>query len=83
MSAALANTTRWKTARGPESLFPVGDTNHRATAVTLTIGEPFRVDALQARAGHDRRAMVDGIGVAIAALLPPAYRGVYAGSGHV
>ena len=67
---------------GPESLFPVGDTNLRATAVTLTIGEPIRVDALQARAGHDRRAVVDGIGVAIAGLLPPAYRGVYAGLGQ-
>jgi 1-acyl-sn-glycerol-3-phosphate acyltransferase len=68
---------------GPESLFPVGDTNLCATAVTLTIGEPVRADALQARAGHDRRAMVDGIGVAIAGLLPPEYRGVYAGSGQV
>jgi 1-acyl-sn-glycerol-3-phosphate acyltransferase len=67
---------------GPESLFPVGDTHLRATAVTLTIGAPMRADALRARACHDRRAIVDGIGLAVAALLPPAYRGVYANGGR-
>jgi len=32
---------------------------------------------LEARAGGNRRLMMDAVGVAIAALLPEEYRGVY------
>ena len=42
-----------------------------------TVGKPFRAGALLTRAGADRRLMMDAIGLAVAGLLPPDYRGVY------
>jgi 1-acyl-sn-glycerol-3-phosphate acyltransferase len=62
---------------GSEALFPV-DGALRAARVTVTFGEAVPASELLARAGRDRRGLMDGIGVAVAALLPPSYRGVYA-----
>ena len=62
---------------GPESLFPVDSTTVHPARVTMRIGAPLRAADLFARAGGHRRVLMDAIGLAIAALLPPAYRGVY------
>jgi 1-acyl-sn-glycerol-3-phosphate acyltransferase len=62
---------------GSESLFPV-DGALRAARVTVTFGEAVPAGQLFARAGRNRRGLMDGIGSAVAALLPPSYRGVYA-----
>ena len=63
---------------GTEALFPIGeDTLHPVRAVTR-VGRPIRARALRDAAGGDRRLMMDGVGVAIAELLPAEYRGAYA-----
>ena len=63
---------------GPEQLYPVNDTSLRAARVVMTVGPPICVDALFAASGHERRVAMDAVGLAIAALLPEQYRGVYA-----
>jgi 1-acyl-sn-glycerol-3-phosphate acyltransferase len=63
---------------GPETLFPVGVNSVKRARVTLQLGAPFAADALRAAARGNRRVMMDAIGLAIAELLPPEYRGVYA-----
>jgi 1-acyl-sn-glycerol-3-phosphate acyltransferase len=62
---------------GSESLFPVDAATVHPAAVTLRIGAPVRADQLAAAAGGNRRVVMDAIGLAIAALLPPSYRGAY------
>lgn len=62
---------------GSESLFPVDGALH-AARVSVTFGEAVPAAELFARAGRDRRGLMDGIGCAVAALLPSSYRGVYA-----
>jgi transposase len=44
----------------------------------VRVGRAISADALRKRAGGSRRIMMDAIGLLIAALLPAAYRGVYA-----
>jgi 1-acyl-sn-glycerol-3-phosphate acyltransferase len=62
---------------GSEALFPVGDTTIRSARVTLIIGRPIPAAALIQRANGDKRLIMDCIGLAVAELVPPAYRGVY------
>lgn len=62
---------------GTEHLFPVGDTTISPQRVVMTVGAPFPASSIVARAGRDRRLAMDAIGLAIARLLPPAYRGAY------
>jgi 1-acyl-sn-glycerol-3-phosphate acyltransferase len=62
---------------GTEDLFPVGERFFRPAPISVRVGRPLSVDALRARYGKDRRLLVDAIGLVIADLLPPAYRGVY------
>src|SRR5260221_258261 len=62
---------------GPEFLFPVGDATVHPTRVVMRIGAPMRADDLFARAGGNRRVVMDAIGLAIAELLAPAYPGGY------
>jgi len=61
---------------GSESLFSI-DGTLRPARVTLRFGASMAADALFRRCDGDRGAVMDTIGRAIAALLPPAYRGVY------
>ncbi len=61
---------------GSEALFPVNG-RLQSARVIMTLGRPIRADVLMAAAG-ERRIAVDAIGMAIAQLLPPAYRGAYA-----
>ena len=63
---------------GTEALFPIGDdTLHPVKAVTR-VGRPIPASALRERTGRDRRLLMDVVGLAIAELLPPEYRGAYA-----
>lgn len=62
---------------GTEAMFPVGDERLHPVTVSARAGCPFPADTLRALAGHDRRLLMDTIGLAIADLLPCAYHGVY------
>jgi len=63
---------------GPESLFPVNAATVHPARVCMRLGPPLRAAHLLAHAGGNRRVVMDAIGLAIAELLPPAYRGFYA-----
>lgn len=63
---------------GTEMLFPIDDDVLHPGRIVARVGPPMTVGALRTQANGDRRAMLDAIGFAIAALLPPEYRGVYA-----
>lgn len=62
---------------GTEALYPIGEETLNPVQVVARIGPPMAAEALRNRAGGDRRLMMDEVGVAIAALLPPEYRGAY------
>jgi hypothetical protein len=63
-----------------DALFPVDDPTLRPARVVMHVGTPIQAAALLTHAGHDRRLVMDAIGLAIAALVPLEYRGVYAGT---
>lgn len=62
---------------GSELLFPIGDITVRPARVDVTIGTPMRTDALLRMATRHRQTAMDLVGLAIAELIPPPYRGVY------
>jgi len=62
---------------GTEALFPVGDNMLHPVRIVTRVGRPIPASVLRARAGGNRQLMMDGVGLAIAELLPPAYRGAY------
>ena len=66
---------------GTERLFPVEADAISPVPLTLTIGRPVPTGVLLERTRGDRRLMVDVVACAVAALLPPDYRGVYAVTG--
>ena len=66
---------------GPELLFPIDGSTVQRARVTMSLGRPIRAEALRTRAAGDRRLIVDAVGLAVAELLPPAYRGVYGNAG--
>ena len=63
---------------GPEAMFPIESSRLRRARVSLHLGQPMRASTLLAAAGGDRKLVVDAIGLAIAEVLPPEYRGAYA-----
>jgi len=63
---------------GTEELFPVGDDALHSVPIKIRLGRPFPAHVLHERANGDRRLMMDSVGLAIAGLLPPEYRGAYA-----
>jgi len=63
---------------GPEQLFPVDGSELRPARVVLRFGCPIAAERLRTQARGDRRIVMDAIGLAIAELVPPPYRGVYA-----
>ncbi len=87
MQQTLAGVTRYleEPARwilpvgitGTEALFPVGDETIHLAPITARVGAPIDALALCARHGSNRRAAMDVVGYAIAALLPAEYRGIY------
>jgi 1-acyl-sn-glycerol-3-phosphate acyltransferase len=66
---------------GSEALVPVCDEHLQRGDVSITLGAPVRSEVLFEAAEGNRRLVVDAIGIAIAALLPPAYRGEYGQGG--
>jgi 1-acyl-sn-glycerol-3-phosphate acyltransferase len=62
---------------GTEALFPIGEDALHPVRVEVRIGRPMNADEIRERAGGDRREMMDSVGRAVAALLPPKYRGQY------
>jgi 1-acyl-sn-glycerol-3-phosphate acyltransferase len=62
---------------GSEKLLPVGEERVHRAKVVVRIGKPVGAGALLEGAGRKRQLMMDAVGCAIAALLPPEYRGVY------
>jgi len=63
---------------GTDAMFPIGDNTLRSVPIVARMRAPVGVRELNVRARGDRRVMMDAIGVAIAAMLPSEYRGVYA-----
>jgi 1-acyl-sn-glycerol-3-phosphate acyltransferase len=66
---------------GTEALFPVGDDTLHPVRCVTRVGRPIAAAAHRERTDGDRRLMMDGVGLAIAALLPPGYQGAYGGNG--
>jgi len=62
---------------GTEALFPVGGETLHSVQTVARLGFPFKASALREGAGDDRRLMMDVIGVAVAQLLPPEFKGAY------
>jgi 1-acyl-sn-glycerol-3-phosphate acyltransferase len=62
---------------GTEALFPIDDDALHPVRVEVRVGHPIAAQEVRERCGGDRQAMMDDIGRAIAALLPPEYRGAY------
>jgi 1-acyl-sn-glycerol-3-phosphate acyltransferase len=62
---------------GPEVLFSITDSTLRVARVVIQLGRPIPAAVLMAQADGDRRLVMDAIGLAIAGLVPPEYRGVY------
>lgn len=63
---------------GTEEFFPIGAESVQRVRVVASIGAPVLVESLSERVGGDRQQVMDHIGRAIAAMLPPEYRGAYA-----
>jgi 1-acyl-sn-glycerol-3-phosphate acyltransferase len=63
--------------QGTERMFAIGEERLASVPIVLTIGAPLPVGDLRDRAGSDRRAFVDGLGKAVASVLPPEFRGCY------
>ena len=62
---------------GSEALFPIDEGSLNPVRLQVSIGAPIEADALRARSGGSRQRMMDAVGLAIAANLPPQYRGAY------
>jgi 1-acyl-sn-glycerol-3-phosphate acyltransferase len=62
---------------GTEALFPIDDDALHPVRVEVRVGAPIAAHNIHERCAGDRQAMMDEIGRAIAALLPPEYRGAY------
>ena len=62
---------------GTEALFPIGEDTLHTVRIVARAGPAMESRLLLERADGNRRLMMDVIGLAIAELLPPHYRGVY------
>lgn len=72
---------------GTEQFLPINDKDMggekpRHAQITVTVGKPFRLEELEVRAPisdeeDQRQLLVDAMMLRVAALLPPAYQGVY------
>ena len=63
---------------GTEHMFAIGEQKLGSAPLMMSIGRPIAVDSIRSVTGSDRRAFVDHLGHAVAALLPAKYRGIYA-----
>lgn len=62
---------------GTERLFPIAEETINPVRVTVAAGPAVSVERLRKAAEGDRRVIMDAVGLAIARLLPPEYRGAY------
>ena len=65
---------------GTEALFPIDDDALHPVRVEVRVGQPIPAQEIRERCNGDRQGMMDDIGRAVAALLPPEYRGAYEGA---
>jgi len=63
--------------RGTEHMFAIGEERLGSARITMTVGPPLSSASIRAATSGNRRRFVDALGAAVAALLPPAYRGAY------
>jgi 1-acyl-sn-glycerol-3-phosphate acyltransferase len=63
---------------GSEALFPIDEGSLNPVRIEVRVGPAIDADALHAQCGGSRQRVMDTIGLAIAAVLPPKYRGAYA-----
>jgi 1-acyl-sn-glycerol-3-phosphate acyltransferase len=63
---------------GTEAMFPIGEESLNPVRVVARVGPPIRASVLRERQGGNRQMMMAKVGEAIAELVPPEYRGVYA-----
>jgi len=66
---------------GTEAMFPVGDIRLHRVPIVARLGRSIDAGSLRERTASNRRLMMDTLGLAIAELLPDAYRGVYGDDG--
>lgn len=64
---------------GSQHFLPVGAPQFHVSCISVRIGRPGDPAKLADGAKGNRRLAMDAVGVAIARLLPPEYRGAYAG----
>jgi 1-acyl-sn-glycerol-3-phosphate acyltransferase len=62
---------------GTEAMFPVGDNRLHRVPIVAQVGHSIDAGSLRERTAHNRRLMMDTLGLAIADLLPEVYRGIY------
>jgi 1-acyl-sn-glycerol-3-phosphate acyltransferase len=62
---------------GTEALVPVDIELLYPTCVTVTLGKPIEPSSLRRKTRQNRTLALDVVGLLIAGLLPPAYRGTY------
>jgi hypothetical protein len=62
-------------------MFPIGDDALTPARVEIRLGPAVPSRVLREGANGDRQLMIDAVGSSVAALLPPAYRGVYGNGG--
>lgn len=65
---------------GTEALFPIDCERLRQSDIVVRVGRPFEAGTLLRKAGRDRRLAMDCVGLALASLVPDAYRGTYGGN---
>ena len=79
MLALLSGAPIWPLVHYGSEAFPRNIKRLRRTDFHIIVGEPFTLDSHGQRARREmRRQMTDEMMYQLAALLPPAYRGVYA-----
>ena len=66
---------------GTEHMFAIGEQRLSSAKIVMSIGPPMAADAIRAEVGTDRQRFVDCLASAVASLLRPEYRGVYAEPG--
>jgi len=62
---------------GSDEMYPIGDDTLYPVRIVVSLGRPVDAQALRERSNGDGRVMMDVVGLAVASLLPPEYRGAY------
>jgi len=62
---------------GSDEMYPIGDDTLYPVRIVVALGRPVDAQRLRERCNGDGRVMLDAVGLAVASLLPPEYRGAY------